>query len=80
MAIPPGRGVLPYMGYLRRIEWSLRAFASVFASICEHASSAFIFASTSSDRFSHASSEHLEKSLSCYCFTLFFFRKVNKHT
>ena len=32
----------------RGIEWSLRAFAS----------SAFIFASTSSDKFSHASSEH----------------------
>ena len=30
----------------------------VFASICEHASSAFIFASTSSDPISHASSEH----------------------
>ena len=30
----------------------------VLASICEHASSAFIFASTSSDQFSHASSEH----------------------
>ena len=30
----------------------------VFASICEHASCAFIFASTSSDQFSHASSEH----------------------
>ena len=30
----------------------------VFASICEHASSAFIFASSSSDQFSHASSEH----------------------
>ena len=27
----------------------------VFASICEHASSAYIFASTSSDQFSHAS-------------------------
>ena len=31
----------------------------VFASICEHASNAFIFASTSSDQFSHASSELL---------------------
>ena len=30
----------------------------VFASICEHASSAFTFASTSSDQFCHASSEH----------------------
>ena len=30
----------------------------VFASICEHASSAFIFASTNSDKFSHVSSEH----------------------
>ena len=29
----------------------------VFGSICEHASSAFIFASTSSDQFSPASSE-----------------------
>ena len=27
--------------------------------LCEHASSAFIFASTSSNQFSHASSEHL---------------------
>ena len=31
----------------------------VFASIWEHASSAFIFASASSYQFSHASSEHL---------------------
>ena len=31
----------------RGIEWS-----------CEHASSAFIFTSTSTDQFSHASSEH----------------------
>ena len=31
----------------------------VIASICAHASSAFTFASTSSDQFSHASSEHL---------------------
>ena len=31
----------------------------VFVSICEHASSAFIFASTSSDQFCHASSEHV---------------------
>ena len=30
----------------------------VFASIREHASSAFIFASTSSDQVSNASSEH----------------------
>ena len=30
----------------------------VFASICEHASSAFIFASTSSDHFSHESSKY----------------------
>ena len=30
----------------------------VFASIWEHASRAFIFASTSSDQFSHASSEY----------------------
>ena len=30
----------------------------VFASIYEHASSALIFASTSSDQFCHASSEH----------------------
>ena len=30
----------------------------VFASIREHASSAYIFASTSSDQFCHASSEH----------------------
>ena len=26
--------------------------------LCEHASSVFLFASTSSDQFSHASSEH----------------------
>ena len=32
----------------------------VFASICEHASSAFIFASTSSDQFSDASSENFK--------------------
>ena len=32
----------------------------VFASIWEHASSAFIFASTSSDQFCHASSEHFK--------------------
>ena len=33
----------------------------VFASICEHASTALIFASTSDDQFSHASSEHFKK-------------------
>ena len=33
----------------------------VFASTCEHASSAFIFASTSSDQICLASSEHLNK-------------------
>ena len=38
----------------RGIEWFLRAFGS----ICEHSSSALIFVSTSSDQFSHASSEH----------------------
>ena len=32
----------------------------VFARICEHASSAFIVASTSSDQFCLASSEHFE--------------------
>ena len=38
--------------YIRDIE-------KVFASICEHAKSALIFASASSDQlFSHASSEH----------------------
>ena len=31
----------------------------VFASICEHASGVFIFASTSTDQFSYASNEHL---------------------
>ena len=36
---------------LRGIEWSLRAFASMGAV-------PFFFASTSSDQFSHASSEH----------------------
>ena len=35
----------------------------VFASIREHASSAFIFASTSSDQFSHASSEQFRNLL-----------------
>ena len=34
----------------------------VFASTCEHASSAFIFASTSSDQICFASSEHLKNS------------------
>ena len=33
----------------------------VFASICEHASGEFFFASTSSDQFSHASSEEFRK-------------------
>ena len=33
----------------------------VFANICEHASSAFIFASTSSDQISLASSDHFRK-------------------
>jgi len=33
----------------------------VFASICEHASSAFIFASTSGDQIFLASSEHLKR-------------------
>ena len=33
----------------------------VFASTCEHASSAFIFASTSSDQICLASSEHFKK-------------------
>ena len=37
-----------------------KGYRMVFASICEHASSAFIFASTSSDQFSHASSEHFK--------------------
>ena len=32
----------------------------VFASICEHASSAFISARTGSDQFSYASSEHFK--------------------
>ena len=35
-----------------------KAYRMVFASICEHARSAFIFASTNSDQFSHGSSEH----------------------
>ena len=35
-----------------------KGYRMVFASICGHASSAFIFASTSSDQFSRASSEH----------------------
>ena len=32
-----------------------KGYRMVFTSICEHASSAFIFASTSSAQFSHAS-------------------------
>ena len=43
----------------------------VFASICEHASSAFIFASTSSDQFSDASSKHFVNSVSA-SWNLFF--------
>ena len=39
---------------MRGIEWSLRALA-------RHASSAFIFASTSSDQICLASSEHFKK-------------------
>ena len=35
----------------------IKGYRMVFASICEHASSDFIFASTSSDQFSHESSE-----------------------
>jgi len=35
----------------------------VFASICEHESSAFIFASTSGDQICLASSEHFRKYL-----------------
>ena len=37
-----------------------QGYRMVFASVCEHASSAFIFASTSSDQFSDASSEHFK--------------------
>ena len=40
------------LSHRRGIEWSLRAFSSM------RARSAFIFASTSSDQFSNASSEH----------------------
>ena len=41
-------------------RWSkIEGYQMVIASICDHASSAFIIASTSSDQFSHASSEHL---------------------
>ena len=35
-----------------------KGYQMVFASLCEHASSVFLFASTSSDQFSHASSKH----------------------
>ena len=35
-----------------------KGYRIVFASICEHVSSAFIFASTSSDQVGHASREH----------------------
>ena len=37
---------------------AFKRYRMVFASICEHASRAFIFARTSSNQFSHASSEH----------------------
>ena len=39
---------------IRNLQW----YRIVFARICEHVSSAFIFASKCSDQFSHASREH----------------------
>ena len=39
-------------------ELVMKGYRMVFASICEHVSSAFVFASSSSDQFSNASSEH----------------------
>ena len=47
-----------------------------FASICEHASSPFIFESTSSDQFSHASSEHFRNYKSRAASTLYIFREL----
>ena len=35
-----------------------KGYRMVLSSICEHVSSAFVFASASSEQFSHASSEH----------------------
>ena len=40
-------------------------YRMVFASTCEHASSAFIFASTSSDQICLASSEHCKADTDC---------------
>lgn len=50
-------------------------YRMVFASICEHASSAFLFASTSSDPISHASSEH-SRNYKCEQRAL---RKISRH-
>ena len=38
--------------------WEFVTSPGVSNGLCEHASSAFIFTSTSTDQFSHASSEH----------------------
>ena len=38
----------------------MKWYRMVFASICEHAGSTIIFASTSSEQFSHASRDTLE--------------------
>ena len=43
------------------IQKSKKGYRMVFASICEHASTASFFASTSSDQISLASSEHFRK-------------------
>ena len=43
------------------LDHVLKGYRMVFASICEHARSAFIFASGSSDQFSLGSSEHFVK-------------------
>ena len=40
-----------------------KGYRMIFASICKYANSAFIFASASSDQFSHASSEHFTTEL-----------------
>ena len=43
------------------MPWAQKGYRMVFASICEHASSVFIFASTSSCQIFLASSEHFGK-------------------
>ena len=47
----------------KTILWHISGYRMVFTSICEHARSAFIFASTSRDQICLASSEHFRKHL-----------------